>query len=110
MPPTGIRVASTLSWIVGVLTILVSLPLGMLASGRPRVSVLPFLIYALAGSAVCVGAYLVRRQRRLGALLVVLAWGSPTVIALLSHQTPATGSFLLFVAVLLIAANWKHLH
>jgi hypothetical protein len=106
--PVGIRVASTLCWIVGVVTILVAVAVGIpaLTSGG---SLLFVAITLLAGVAVCFAAVLARRQRRLSALLVVLAWATPTVVQLASHQTPRGGSFLLFVAMLFLLANWKHL-
>jgi hypothetical protein len=113
--PVGVRVASTLCWIVGALTMLVALVVGILALSRPA-SVVPPLTYLLAGAAVCVGAHLVRRQRRLGALLVVAAWAivlvwvTPALSDLLSDRAAPAGWGLLFVAVLLVSANWKQLH
>src|SRR5205809_6803101 len=100
--PTGIRVASTLSWIVGVLTILLALVIGIPTLSTPGGSVLPLAINLVAGIAVCTGAVLVRQQRRLGAVLVVLAWAAPAAFAVLNHQTPRGGSFLLFAAMLFI--------
>jgi len=61
----------------------------------------------IVGAAVCLAAVLIRRQRRLGVLVVLLAWALPTVVAVLSHHT-ARGSLLLFVALLFAGANWKH--
>ena len=103
--PTGVRVASTLCWIVGILTILVGLAVGIPAipSGR---GVLFIAISLLAGAIVCVAAVQIRRQRKTGVLLMLVAWAIPTVVALVQHQS-VRGSLLLFVALLLAAANWK---
>ena len=104
--PTGVRIASTLCWVVGVLTILVALAIGIPAfsSGGG----LRFLgVNLTAGAAVCLAAVLIRRQRRLGVLVMLLAWALPTVVAVLSNQT-ARGSLFLFVALLFAGANWKH--
>ena len=104
--PVGVRVASTLCWIVGILTILVNVAVGIpaISAGRSLVLVVVNLV---AGAAVCVAAFLIRRQRRLGVLVMLLGWALPTVALLLTHQS-ARGSFLLFVALLFAGANWKH--
>jgi hypothetical protein len=106
--PTGIRIASTLCWVVGILTILVALAVGI-----PTISStdgLVFLVVNLvAGGAVCVAAVLIRRRLRLGVLLMLLAWALPTMVAVVNHQ-PARGSLFLFVALLFAGANWKHFH
>ena len=106
--PAGIRIASTLCWIVGILTIL-----GAFAIGIPRVtgfntSVVPLAINVIAGIGVCAAAYLVWQRRRLGVLVMLLAWAVPTVVSLIGHE-PARGNFLLFGALLLLGANWKNL-
>ena len=107
--PIGIRVASTLCWIVGVLTILGAFAIGIPAITGFDASLAPLAISLIAGVGVCVAALLVRRRRRVGVLLVVLAWALPTVVSLLSHETPRGGNFLLFAAMLALLANWKNL-
>jgi len=104
--PAGVRIASTLCWVVGVLTILVTLAVGIpiLSTGAGLQFVAVNLV---AGVAVCVAAILIRRQRRLGVLIMLLAWALPTVVAVLGHQ-PVRGSLFLLVALLFAAANWKH--
>ena len=104
--PAGIRIASTLCWVGGVLTILVALALGIpaISSGA---GLLFIAVNGLAGVLVCVAAVQIRRQRRIGVLLMLLAWAIPTIVALVQHL-PVSGSLLLFVALLLAAANWKH--
>jgi len=109
LAPVGVRVASTLCWVVGVLTVLAAFALGIpaLSAGESPV---PFIVNLAAGLVLCVGGFLVRRQLRTGALVVVLAWAAPTAFALVGGHTPRGGPFLLFVAVLFIGANWKYLH
>lgn len=106
--PAGVRIASTLCWVVGVLTILVALAVGIpaISSGG---GVLFLTVNLVAGGAVCAAAVLIRRQRRLGVLVMVLAWALPTIVAVLSHQQ-ARGSLFLLVALLFAGANWKHFH
>jgi hypothetical protein len=106
--PAGIRIASTLCWIVGILTILGAFAIGIPGASGFNSSLVPLVINVIAGIGVCAAAYLVRQRRRLGVLVVVFAWALPTAVAVLSHQ-PARGSILLFGALLLLAANWKYL-
>jgi hypothetical protein len=104
--PTGVRIASTLCWVVGILTILAALAIGIpaLSSGAGQ---LFMAVNVAAGAIVCVAAVQIRRQRKVGVLLLVLAWAIPTVVALIQHL-PVRGSLLLLVALLFAAANWKH--
>jgi hypothetical protein len=108
LAPTGIRVASTLCWVVGVLTILAALAVGIPAYTQQG-TIVPLAPTAVAGIGVCVAAVLVRRQRKLGVLFLVLAWAVPTAVNVLNHQS-VRGNFLLFAALLLALANWKNLH
>ena len=105
--PTGVRIASTLCWVVGVLTILAALAIGIpaISSGA---GLLFIAVNVLAGAIVCVAAVQIRRQRKIGVLLMLGAWAIPTVVALVQHL-PVRGSLLLFVALLFAGANWKHL-
>ncbi len=104
--PTGVRIASTLCWVVGIITILIAFAVGIpaIASGT---GLLFIIINVVAGAFVCVAAVQIRRQRKIGVLLILFAWAIPTVVALVQHQ-PVRGSFLLFVALLFAGANWKH--
>lgn len=107
LAPAGVRIASTLCWIVGVVTILLALAIGIpaISSG----SGLLFIgVNGVAGAIVCVAAVQIRRQRKIGVLLMLVAWAIPTVVAVVQHL-PVRGSLLLFVALLFVGANWKHL-
>jgi len=104
--PAGVRIASTLAWVVGILTILIAFAIGIpaISSGA---GLLFIVINVIAGAIVCVAAVQIRRQRRMGVLLLLIAWAIPTVVALVQHL-PVRGSLLLFVALLFAGANWKH--
>ena len=106
LPPTGVRIAATLCWLVGVFTIVVALAIGI-----PAISTgdgLAFIaVNVVAGALVCAAAVQIRRQRKTGVLLMLVAWAIPTVVAVL-QGLPVRGSFMLFVALLFAAANWKH--
>src|SRR2546426_11832150 len=105
--PAGVRIASTLCWVVGVLTILAALAIGIPAISTGA-GLLFITVNLLAGAIVCVAAVQIRRQRKIGVLLMLVAWAIPTVVALVQHL-PVRGSLLLFVALLFVGANWKHL-
>lgn len=109
MAPRGVRIASTLCWIVGIVTILMALAMGIPALSESGGSVLWLVISCAVGGAVCVAAILIRRQRQAGVLILVLAWATPYAIALAERQTPHGGPILVIVALVLAASNWKHL-
>ena len=106
--PTGVRIASTICWVVGILTMLVTIAIGIPTLRVPG-GPLFFGVNIVAGAAVCVAAILIRRQRRLGVLIVLLAWAVPTLVTVLNHKAPR-GSLLLLVGLLFVGANWKHFH
>jgi hypothetical protein len=105
--PTGVRVAATLCWLVGAFTIVAAVVIAMPAL-TTGVGVLFILVNGGAGVLACVAGVQIRRQRKLGVLVMLVAWAIPTVVALIQHL-PVRGSLLLFVALLFAAANWKHL-
>jgi hypothetical protein len=91
---------------VGVLTILIAVAIGIpaISSGA---GLLFIGVNGFAGLIACVAGAQIRRQRRIGVLLILVAWAIPTTVALIQHLSPS-GSLLLFVALLLAGANWKH--
>ena len=66
--PAGVRIASTLAWVVGILTILIAFAIGIpaISSGA---GLLFIVINVIAGAIVCVAAVQIRLQRRMGVLL-----------------------------------------
>ena len=101
LAPTGIRIASTLCWLVGVVSILVS------------IAMLPRLVWLIAnliaGGLVCVAGFLTRRQRRTGAYLVAFAWALPALVSLAAGGPAKPGPPLLLIAGIALLFNWKHL-
>lgn len=105
--PLGIQAASTLCWFVGIVTIATAFLLGLPAA-TGVFGILLVFVNLVAGVAVCIAGYLIRRRRRLGALVVMSAWALPTVVSLLGGQIPR-GNYLLLAAMLMLLPNWKHL-
>jgi hypothetical protein len=108
MAPRGVRIASTLCWVVGILSILAAVAVGI--PQIDSVGVLPMVVNVIAASGVCAAGYLVRKQRKTGAYLIVAAWALPTAISLLDGGGAKPGNVLLFVALVGLVPNWKHLH
>ena len=69
---------------------------------------MPFIAVNVgAALIVCIAAIQIRRQRKLGVVLMLLAWVIPTILAVVQHRS-VRGSLLLFLALLFAGANWKH--
>src|SRR3954469_13483234 len=98
--PTGVRVASTLCWLVGILSILMALAVGIPAMSNADGGVVPMVVNLIAAVTVCVAGYLVRQRRKVGALLVVAAWALPTAVSLIDGGGAKPGNFLLFAAMI----------
>jgi hypothetical protein len=111
-PPAGVRYASTLCYVVGILSILIALAVGIPAlSERSGSAPLFFLVANIFGGMLaCAAGYLVRHQLRIGGLLVVLAWAFPWVIGFLVHASTKGSGILMLIAMVYTLANWKHLH
>jgi hypothetical protein len=107
-PPTGIRIASTICWVVGVMTLGVAVAVYVPPVNHTPEGLSAFLIMMATGTAVCAAAYLVRKRKKLGAYLVVAAWAFPLVWAL-GVGAPVRGNLLLLIAMLALLANWRYL-
>jgi peptidoglycan/LPS O-acetylase OafA/YrhL len=105
--PTGIRIASTLCWVVGLITVVFAFAL-YAAPDDTTSGLVGLLVRLAAGVLVCAAGFLVRRRRKLGAYLVLAAWALPLVWALATH-VPARGNFFLLVALVALLVNWQHL-
>ena len=105
--PAGVRVASIISWVVGIVTTLAALATGIPAL-TDQGSAAPLAFMLCSGVLACAAGYLIWKQKRLGVLLLVLALAVPVAVNLLNHQ-PAQGNIFVTVALALAALNWKHL-
>lgn len=110
--PFPLRVASTLCWVVGVVTALGGLAIGVPALQSPTPTLVPLIEGLVAGVAVVVAAILVRRSRRLGGILVIVACALPTLITLGVEGRFRSPPLLLILilALLTVLANWRLLH
>lgn len=106
---TGVRISSTLCWVVGVLTILVAVAVGYPTAGQSVAAAASFAINLAAGIFACLAGMLVRQRRKLGALLLVIAWASPTVWSSVTGGGVRGGNFLLLIAMVMLLINWKQL-
>src|SRR4051812_34832177 len=80
--PMGIRIASILCWLVGLITFGVAVALYLPAANHTPEILAATLVTVIVAIFVCVAAVLVQQRRKLGAYLVVGAWGLPLVWAL----------------------------
>lgn len=107
--PAGVRIASAMCWLVGVLTLLAAFAIGVPAIDGGALSYIPLGFGLAAGLMVCAAAMLIRRRRRAGVLLLAVAWALPAAMGLLTTGAARGGQYLLFGALLLALANWRHL-
>ncbi|MFN2570044.1 MAG: hypothetical protein ABR537_00325 [Gemmatimonadales bacterium] len=92
---------------MGIFTIVAAVVIGVpaISSGD---GLLFIAINGMAGTLACAAAMQIRRQRKIGVVLMMVAWAIPAVVALVQHL-PVRGALLLFVALLFASANWRHL-
>jgi hypothetical protein len=107
--PVGIRIASVLVWVAGVVTILVALATDGATLSGPDPQWGSLILAIIIGGAVCWAGYLIRRQRRIGVLVLAIAWAIPNGLLLLVGETPNGGPVTVIIAFILVAFNWKHL-
>jgi hypothetical protein len=105
--PIGVRIAGTLAGVVGVLTLLSAIAVGIPILDESG-SALTLVVGSVAGLAALVAAGLIWRARKLGVLVLALAWAVPTAAAIIVGEA-ASGNLLLTASLLLSAANWKAL-
>ena len=104
-----LRVASTLCAIVGLVTVLGALVIGIPALKSETPTSLPLVAGLLSGAAVVAAALLVLRGRRLGGILIVAASIAPTLLSLLIENRFRAPPLLLILALITVLANWNQL-
>jgi len=101
LAPAGVRIASTLCWLVGVITVIAAFTMRL---------AWPWMLATLAAGALVIAAgVLTRRGRRTGAYLIALAWALPSLVSFATGGGAKPGSLLLLIAGVVLLANWKHL-
>ena len=109
LAPAGIRIPSTLCWLVGITTIGITIAIGIPEFGHSREATTFVILNGAAGVMVCLAGYLVRQRRRVGILLVFLAWAAPSIESVASGGGAQAGNLLLLVALVALLMNRKHL-
>jgi hypothetical protein len=102
------RIAGILSWIVGVISLLMATAVHGPSATSSTEAMTSMILGIGVGAAVCAGAFLVQRHRRLGGYIVVGATIVPTVLLAFSGQFRGP-PWLLILASITVLANWKHL-
>lgn len=99
--PVGVRIASTLCWLVGAIAVL--------AAFVTRLT-WPWRLANIGAGGLVIGAgVLTRRRRRTGVYLVALGWALPSLIGFATGGGARPGSMLLVIAEVVLVANWRHL-
>jgi hypothetical protein len=108
-PPTSLLVASTLVWLVGILTCLITTAIGIPAMQGAGVPALPLVSSLVLGLMLCVAGFQLRRRRRLGVYFVLLALLVVGLGRIVLHTPGSAGFGLALVVLLLGLLNWKEL-
>ena len=110
LPSIRLRVASSLGWLAGSYSLVVSAGMIYLALAVGHAIPLLFAINAVFGVLCCVAAYLVWRRNKAGAILAVVLSLS-TGLALALKAWFLTMTFVLTVLGLaLILLSWREFH
>ena len=113
--PLGLLIASTLSWVWGVLcgftALAFLLPMLRLMLG-PTAIVFAFVFLSLA-ALYCFAGYLIRKGRLTGGWIGVITAGILAALQFIGGRNrlaPLAGFALNLTIVLLLVLNWRHLH
>jgi hypothetical protein len=105
--PLPLRVAATLSAVVGVVTTVVAAASAIAGSEAGRYTVVTAVFGVVAGLTLCIGSAMLFHRRRLGAAIVVAACLLPTVVGVFTTGRVQPPAFLLVLATLTVLANWR---
>ena len=105
-----LKIASTLSWLWGILLLVSSVALGIPMASQGGPLVLPVLLVVLA-ILFCVAGHGVRKQRLYASwLAVVSSIASSILLLLLRFSISPVGILIGLVVTILVIKNWKSFH
>jgi hypothetical protein len=108
--PQGLKIASTLSWLMGVITLAIGLAIGIPAASTAGRGLLPAVGMAAAGLALCYAGYGLRKALPSGAIAAIAASGAYIVFQLVTTGGKIALAMWFHLAIIgLVASNWKHL-
>lgn len=102
-----LRVAAVLCLVVGMVTLIGGVAQAVPLAGGADGSWWPMAVGLVTPALIFAAAGLIWRRRRLGVLLLVVAWAIPTTVALLVGASPRGPAPLLVIVLVTIAANWR---
>ena len=108
-PSFPLRVAATLSMIVGVLSVGGALAVSLPALNGSATSGLALIVNMSAALLMCAAAVLIWKRRRFGVFAIGVAWALPNVLSLILGQSLRPPSLLMLLAILTVASNWREL-
>ena len=107
--PMGIRIASALCWLIGILSLAFGFRLYTPSMLGVPVLLIPFLLTMAGVIATCFAGYLAGRRRKSAAYLLVVALALPSISNLGAGAAASRTPWALLIAILALVANWRHL-
>ena len=106
----GLKIASTLSWVMGAITLAIGLAVGIPAASASGQGLVPAGLVALAGLALCYAGYGLRKAQVPAAIAALAASGGYIAFQLLTTGGKMAIALWFHLAIIaLVAGNWKHL-
>jgi len=107
--PMGIRIASTLCWLVGISSLAFGFRRYSLPMLRVPALLIPLLLTGAAAIATCFAGYLAAKRRKSAAYLLIVALALPFISNFAARVPASKVPLVLLLAILALVANWKHL-
>lgn len=112
MIPTGLRVASTLCWVCGLLVLGGGLALLIPALAVPglRAVIIVAALFLACAAGNCVAGYYLRKARRAGGGLAICVAVLVSLLQVGAHTRAASLGLVVNLAIIvLVIINWQHL-
>jgi hypothetical protein len=104
--PLPLKVAAGLCAAVGILSLFGALAVSIPLVTSEPVTWIPLVVNITAAISMCLAAFFVWKQRKVGVALILVAWLLPSLINVLAGGSFRLPSLLMVLALLTLALSW----